>query len=86
MFHCLLCSDEWMLVSNHCAECIQISRIVKLMGRTKCLNILKTSCFNKEHIEDLIQLTDIDQSVEEKNITEHKSYADVLKDLGQTQC
>ena len=87
---CYLCGSEWVFTSFHCDKCIEISRIVKLIGRDRCLSILKNKCFKlvdfklspiqeEEQTDDIMHPAPIPAPA---NIT-NKSYADCLKELNQ---
>ena len=78
-FVCYLYANEWVFSSIHCEKCIEISRIIKLIGRDECLHILKDKTFKPiEHPVNKVEFT-VDNKV-----VKPISYETVLKELNQT--
>ena len=63
MFLCYLCGEEYVLTSYHCSNCVEISRIIKLIGSPQCKKILTDICLREEPKQDL----KIDKLVNELN-------------------
>ena len=78
MWLCYLCSSERTLLSYLCSDCMEISRIVKVVNKDIVLSILKKECL-KSQIHPIKEVSFV---VDKKKIlTKTKSYSDVLHEL-----
>ena len=75
MFVCYLCGEEYVISTYHCNNCIEISRIVKLIGSKQCKKILTDICLRETTKQDL----KVDKLVGEMN--KKKDYNESLESI-----
>jgi len=80
MFYCYLCNQEFVLTSYHCEDCLEISRIIKVVGKKDCLSILKNICMRNAH-KQTNKVEYIKKEMNEKNT----SFDTVLRELNNNE-
>ncbi len=75
MLLCYVCNLEYVFTSYHCESCIEISRIVKLIGSKQTKKILTDICLRETTKQNL----KVEKIVDEMN--KKKDYNQSLKQI-----